>query len=52
VTKADNEASHQDHHHFIELDAVETVQDNRVHLSVSSAEALATEEEQDGRAIH
>ena len=52
LTKAENPVGHQDHHHFIELDAVETVQDNRVHLSISSADALSREEEQDGRAIH
>ena len=52
LTKSDNPAGHQDHHHFIELDMVDTVQDNRVHLSVSGADALAGEEEQDGSAIH
>jgi hypothetical protein len=52
LIKSENQAGHQDHHHFIELDVVETVQDNRVHLSVSSAEALSEEEEQDGRAIN
>lgn len=52
LTRAEYPAGHQDHHHFVELDAVETVQDNRVHLSISSTDALSEEEEQDGRAVH
>lgn len=52
LTKADSQAGHKDHHHFIELDVVDTVQENRVHLSISSAEVLSREEEQDGRSVH
>jgi hypothetical protein len=53
LTKADSQgAAHAGHHHFIELDLVETVQDNRVHLSVSGKEAMSEEEEQSGKAIH
>lgn len=52
LTKADNEAAHAGHHHFIDLDLVETVQDNRVHLSVSSGEAIRDEQEQSGKAVH
>ena len=53
LTKADSQgAAHMGHHHFIALDLVETVQDNRVHLSVSSEEAMADEQEQSGRAVH
>ena len=53
LTKADSQgAAHAGHHHFIELDLVETVQDNRVHLSVAGTEAINEEEEQSGKAVH
>jgi hypothetical protein len=53
LTKADSKgAAHAGHHHFIDLDLVETVQDNRVHLSVSSTEAMRDEQEQSGKAVH
>ncbi len=53
LTKADSQGvAHAGHHHFIALDLVETVQDNRVHLSVSSQEAMSGEQEQSGKAVH
>ena len=53
LTKADSQGvAHAGHHHFIDLGLVETVQDNRVHLSVSSKEAMSDEQEQSGRAVH
>ncbi|MDB5524957.1 MAG: hypothetical protein JWM58_2720 [Rhizobium sp.] len=53
LTQADSQgAAHAGHHHFIELDLVETVQDNRVHLSVVGQEAINEEEEQSGKAVH
>jgi hypothetical protein len=53
LTKADSQgAAHAGHHHFIELDLVETVQDNRVHLSVVGEQAVNHEEEQNGKSVH
>jgi hypothetical protein len=53
LTRADSQgAEHAGHHHFIALDLVETVQDNRVHLSVPGSEAIGDEQEQSGRAVH
>jgi hypothetical protein len=53
LTKADSQgAAHAGHHHFIDLDLVETVQDNRVHLSVTSKEAISDEQEQSGKSVH
>jgi hypothetical protein len=53
LTRVDSQgAEHAGHHHFIALDLVETVQDNRVHLSVPGSEAIGDEQEQNGRAVH
>jgi hypothetical protein len=53
LTMADSKATgHAGHHHFIDLDMVETVQENRVHLSVNSQEAIRDEQEQSGKAVH
>jgi hypothetical protein len=53
LTKADSKgAAHAGHHHFIDLDLVETVQDNRVHLSIDSQAAIRDEQEQSGKAVH
>ena len=53
LTKSENEGTtHAGHHHFIELGLVQTVQDNRVHLSVPSNQAIAEEEEQSGKSVH
>jgi hypothetical protein len=53
LTKADSRgAAHAGHHHFIDLALVETVQDNRVHLSVAGDEAIREEQEQSGRSVH
>ena len=47
LTKSDSPPGHEDHHHFLALDTVDTVQNNRVHLSISSREALSRQEEED-----
>lgn len=53
LTWADSAAmGHRGHHHFIDLDLVEAVQGNRVHLSVTGSEAIDSEEEASGRAVH
>ncbi|MFP5077298.1 DUF2171 domain-containing protein [Rhizobium sp. YIM 134829] len=52
LTKRENPAGHQDHHHFIALDLVESIDDNRVRLSAKGADAFASEEEGDRSSIH
>lgn len=53
LTKADSHgAGHVGHHHFIEMSLVETVQENRVHLSVNADKAMNQEEEQSGSRVH
>ncbi|KQS84167.1 MULTISPECIES: DUF2171 domain-containing protein [unclassified Rhizobium] len=52
LTKKDSGAGHQDHHHFIELDLVESVDGNRVRLTAKGAEVTAAEEEGDGSSVH
>ena len=52
LTKKDNPAGHQDHHHFIALALVASVDANRVRLSAKSDEAFKSEQEGDGAAIH
>lgn len=53
LTKSENSGTaHAGHHHFIELSLVRDVQDNRVHLSVASNEAIAEEQEQSGKSVH
>ena len=53
LTKADSQmAGHAGHHHYVAMSLVEDVQDNRVHLSVDSAEVLSREEEKDRRPVH
>ncbi|OLP53634.1 hypothetical protein BJF92_05635 [Rhizobium rhizosphaerae] len=51
LTKKDSGSEHDGHHHFIPLDLVESVDDNRVRLSRSSGDALGAEQEQDGSSI-
>ncbi|WP_295192915.1 DUF2171 domain-containing protein [uncultured Brevundimonas sp.] len=51
LTKKDSGPQHDGHHHFIPLDLVESVDDNRVRLLRSSADALGAEQEQDGSSI-
>ena len=51
LTKKDSGAGHDGHHHFIPLELVESVDDNRVRLSRSSGDALGEEQEQDGASI-
>lgn len=52
LTKKDSGAGHQGHHHFIELDLVESVDENRVRLTAKSADVVASEEESDGSSVH
>lgn len=53
LTKSENAGTaHAGHHHFIDLDLVETVQDNRVHLSIPGGEAIGDEREEGGQAVH
>ncbi|KQS64497.1 hypothetical protein ASG39_11100 [Rhizobium sp. Leaf371] len=52
LTKKDNPVGHQDHHHFIALSLVDSVDENRVRLSAKSDEAFLSEQEDDGGAIH
>lgn len=53
LTKSDSHgAGHEGHHHFIEMSLVETVQENRVHLSVNADKAMSQEEEQSGSRVH
>lgn len=51
LTKKDNPVGHQDHHHFIDLSLVDSVDDNRVRLSAKSDEAFLSEQEEDGDSI-
>jgi hypothetical protein len=53
LTKSDSHgAGHDGHHHFIAVSLVETVQENRVHLSVPADKAMKQEEEQSGARAH
>lgn len=52
LTKADNPAGHQDHHHFIDANLVQSVKDGRVQLSVASTQARGQEQEEGGSAIN
>lgn len=51
LTRKDNPASHQDHHHFIDLDQVESVDADRVRLSVNAEVAVGSEQEDDGSRV-
>lgn len=52
LTKADNLAGHADHHHFIDISLVKSVDAGRIQLSVRASEAMASEEEQSGRSAN
>ena len=52
LTKKANPAGHEGHHHFIPLDLVSSVDDNRVRLSSNSRDIVGEEEEADGSSIH
>lgn len=53
LTKRDSgEGSHQGHHHFISLDLVADIENERIRLSTTGANALSFEEEQDGSPTH
>jgi hypothetical protein len=49
LTRSENDPGHQNHHHFVELSSVETVEDGRVKLSVNGVDAI---EEADGSSFH
>ncbi|HEY9090484.1 DUF2171 domain-containing protein [Parasphingorhabdus sp.] len=51
LAKADS-GSHPDHHHYISAGMVASVEQNKVRLSATGANAALMEEEKDGRAIH
>jgi hypothetical protein len=52
LTKKDSGSGHEGHHHFIALELVASVDDNRVRLSANGDVAVMFEEEQDRSAIH
>ena len=52
LTKKDSGFGHEDHHHFIALELVASVDDNRVRLSANGDVAVMFEEEQDNSPIH
>jgi hypothetical protein len=52
LTKKDSGAGHEDHHHFIDIDLVESVDDNRVRLTARSADVISSEEEESGSPVH
>lgn len=52
LTKKDSGSGHEGHHHFIALELVASVDDNRVRLSANGDVTLMFEEEPDGSAIH
>ncbi|WP_438751943.1 DUF2171 domain-containing protein [Pararhizobium sp. O133] len=52
LTKKDSGAGHEGHHHFIELDLVESIYNNRVRLTANSADVVSAEEEESGSPIH
>ena len=54
LTKKDSGAGHEGHHHFIPLDLVASVENNRVRLSSNSKDVMGEEEEEeaDRSSIH
>jgi hypothetical protein len=52
LTKKDSGAGHEGHHHFIPLDLVSSVDDNRVRLSSNGKDVIGEEEEEDRSSIH
>lgn len=52
LTKKDSGAGHEDHHHFIDLDLVESADNNRVRLAAKSADGISSEEEASGSSVH
>lgn len=52
LTKSDNTAAHEGHHHFIEMNLVQSVEGGRVQLSVASKDAISNEQEQSGRSVN
>lgn len=52
LTKKDSGAGHEGHHHFIDLDLVESVDDNRVRLTAKGADVISEEQEASGAPIH
>lgn len=49
LTRNENDPGHQNHHHFIKLSSVATVEKGRVKLSVNGSDAI---EESDGTSSH
>jgi hypothetical protein len=52
LTKKDSGSGHEGHHHFIALELVASVDDNRVRLSANGDVAVMFEEEQDSSPVH
>ena len=49
LTRSENDPGHRDHHHFIDLSNVASIDGGRVRLSVNGGEAI---EEADGTSFH
>ncbi|MBB4067210.1 DUF2171 domain-containing protein [Gellertiella hungarica] len=52
LTKSDSHGAHAGHHHFIDMNLVQSVDGGRVQLSVAGREAVASEQEQSGRSVN
>ncbi len=52
LTKKDSGAGHEGHHHFIPVDLVSSVENNRVRLSSNSKDVMGEEEEADRSSLH
>jgi hypothetical protein len=51
LTKHDNSAGHQDHHHYIDTQCVGAVEGDIVKLSVNADEAMKRETEPSGQKV-
>lgn len=49
LTRSENDPGHQDHHHFIAMKNIASVEGGRVKLSINGADAI---EEKDGGSFH
>jgi hypothetical protein len=52
LTKKDNPSGHQDHHHYIDMQLVGSVEGDTVKLSIPAAEALKQEIEEPGQKVY
>ncbi len=52
LTKSDNPAGHQGHHHFIDINLVKSVESGRVQLSVAASDAVKREQEEGGSSVN